>query len=68
MSTAVIIKTGTLKPSTNRAIHSHLTNKCNQRRENRKYFRNRNENGSVEGNKVCKMKQYQVLGLTAKTD
>lgn len=67
MSIAVIIKAGTLEPSTNRAVYSHLTNKCNQRREKRKYFRDRSENGSVERNKVYKVKQYRVLGLTART-
>jgi len=39
MSTVVIMKTGTLKTSTNRAVCAHLTNKSSQRREGREYFR-----------------------------
>lgn len=68
MNTAVIIKAATLNPATNRATHWHHTDKCNFGREYRNYFRNRNENGPAEGKKVYKAKQYQVLGLTAKTD
>lgn len=59
----MIMKAGTPKTSTNRAVHAHLTSKSSQRREGREYFRNKNKNGSAE-EMFDKIRQLQALGLT----